>query len=163
MAYLTWTKDLELGIEVIDKQHARLVSYINDLDDAMRLPASGRREGVLNVLENALDYTESHFSYEEAMLDSVGYPFLKAHNKLHEMFIKRMNNYKQRFADGEEIAIELRNTLARWLVNHIKSEDADYAKYVKKHLAATHSAEPVPQPKPRDAATATLWQRLFGK
>jgi hemerythrin len=163
LAHLTWTRNLDLGIEVIDKQHGRIVSYINDLDDAMRLPAPGRRKGVLAVLKNAMDYTESHFSYEEAMLENVRYPFLKAHHKLHAMFIGRMNDYKRRFADGEDIGIELHNTLARWLVNHIQSEDADYAKYVKKHLAASRTAQPIPPLKPRDAATASLWRRLFGK
>jgi len=163
MAYLTWTKDLELGIKVIDRQHGRIVSYINDLDDAMRFPVASRRTGVLGVLDNAIDYTESHFSYEEAMLESVNYPFLKAHKKLHELFIKRMNDYKRRFSEGEEIAGELRNTLARWLVNHIKSEDADYAKYVRKYLASSQTAEePLLTPKPQDERTASLWKRLFG-
>jgi hemerythrin len=158
---MTWSKELELGIEVIDRQHERIVNYINDLEAASHLPAADRSSGVLAVIENAIEYTESHFSYEEAMLEEVGYPFLKAHNKLHELFIRRMNGYKQRFIEGEEVEGELRVTLARWLVNHIKSEDADYAKYVKQRMPSLRT-QSVPRPKPRDEKTASLWKRLFG-
>lgn len=31
MSYMKWTSDLELGIEVIDNQHRRIVEYMNDL------------------------------------------------------------------------------------------------------------------------------------
>ncbi len=34
MDYLEWTKDLDTGVTVIDKQHRRIVDYINQLVDA---------------------------------------------------------------------------------------------------------------------------------
>ena len=31
---LTWTPDLSVGIDIIDKQHMRIVEYINQLHEA---------------------------------------------------------------------------------------------------------------------------------
>ncbi len=34
MSYWTWDSSLSVGIEIIDEQHQRIVSYLNDLDVA---------------------------------------------------------------------------------------------------------------------------------
>lgn len=34
MAKFVWTDQLNVGIDVIDQQHRRIVEYINQLDDA---------------------------------------------------------------------------------------------------------------------------------
>jgi hemerythrin len=131
MTYMTWTPELSVGIDVIDKQHMRIVHYINELHDAMHMPPGElTRARILAVLTHAIEYTESHFGFEEAMLEDVSYTFLKAHKKVHELFIRKINDYKRRIHEGEDIAIELRDTLMRWLVNHIKSEDRDYSKWI---------------------------------
>jgi hemerythrin len=131
------------------------VNYINELCDAMHCVGSEKHETLVHVLDDLVDYTESHFSFEEAMLEDAGYPLLNAHKKMHELFIMRLNSYIRRFKAGEDITVELRDTLARWLINHIKTTDGSYVEYVK-HLNK-------PLPKPRDAKTASLWTRLFGR
>ena len=40
MAYLHWSSDLDTGIDVIDKQHQRIVDYLNELNTANE-PATG--------------------------------------------------------------------------------------------------------------------------
>jgi hemerythrin len=133
LAHLIWSKNLSVGIDVIDKQHMRIVSYINDLDDAMRLSSDPRaRARIESILRSAIEYTESHFGFEEAMLEDVNYPFLKAHKKIHELFVRRMLDYQRRLSEGENITLELHETLTRWLVNHIKSEDMDYSRWIAK-------------------------------
>ena len=62
MAHLDWTSDLETGIQVIDKQHQRIVEYINKLHHAQQHHS---REEVGNVLAELVDYTLSHFAFEE--------------------------------------------------------------------------------------------------
>ena len=46
---------------------------------------------------------------------------------MHELFIRRVNGFTVRAAKGEDIAAELQKVLSTWLLNHIASEDADYA------------------------------------
>jgi hemerythrin len=113
MAYLVWQDDLNTGIQVIDNQHKRIVEMINHLDDAQAQKDSALIGG---VIEELVDYTQSHFAFEEALLEDAGYQFTRAHKKVHELFIKRVSDYRLRYAAGEDIADELKGLLGRWVV-----------------------------------------------
>jgi hemerythrin len=144
---IIWDSKLDTGIEVIDSQHRRIVDYINDLEIAkMR----NDKRMVTDVIEQLIDYTQSHFGFEEEMLQESGYKFLKPHKKVHELFIKRVTEFTMRAAKGEEIADELHSMLSKWLLNHIANEDRDYSASVKQMLAAgvteTNTAVAVVQP-----------------
>jgi hemerythrin len=133
MAKLKWSADLNTGIEVIDKQHKVIVDYINQLDDAR---ATGlKKEAVGKVIDDLADYTTSHFSFEESMQEEAKYPFLKAHQKVHELFVRRVAEYQNRFKKGEDISEELHSLMFNWLYGHIKSDDADYIASVKQNLS----------------------------
>ena len=131
MAYLTWTNNLDTGIEVIDGQHRRIVDYINQLHDA-RLTEN--RKIIQKVIDDMVDYTISHFGFEETLIEDAGYEFTRPHKRVHELFIKRVNEYKQRFDAGENVTEELHSLLSRWLFNHILNDDAAYVKAVKSSL-----------------------------
>ncbi|MCU7853301.1 MAG: bacteriohemerythrin [Candidatus Thiodiazotropha sp. (ex Monitilora ramsayi)] len=131
MARLEWTEDLNTGIEVIDGQHKRIVEYINRLHDARILK---KRNMIGEVITATVDYTLSHFSFEEALMEDAGYEFTRPHKKVHELFIRRVSEYQQRFKDGEDVAEELYDLLARWLFNHIRHDDASYVKSVKSNM-----------------------------
>jgi hemerythrin len=131
MAYLHWSSDLDTGIEVIDKQHRRIVDYLNELNSANE---TGVKDATNQVLNELVDYTLTHFAFEEELQERAGYPFLKAHKRVHEIFTKRVAEFQKRAATGENVAPELLSMLKIWLVNHIKGDDADYAEIVKKTL-----------------------------
>lgn len=140
---IVWDQRLDTGIEVIDAQHRRIVEYINDLEVA-KLQHDKRL--VTDVIEQLIDYTQSHFGFEESMLEEAGYKFLKPHRKVHELFIKRVTEFTMRAAKGEEIADELHSMLTKWLLNHIANEDRDYAVVVKQMVG-----EPKDDPAAKDA------------
>ena len=131
MEYLRWTADLDTGIEPIDKQHRGIVDLINELNKANETQDLDVTKKVLNKL---VEYTVSHFSFEEDMQIKANYPYIKAHKRLHEVFIKRIENFIQRDLAGENITDELLSVLKTWLINHIYSEDKDYVEIVKKTL-----------------------------
>lgn len=132
---IIWDKKLETGIEVIDAQHQRIVEYINDLEIAkMKLD----KKMVNEIIEQLIDYTQSHFGFEEEMLEEAGYKFLKPHKKVHELFIRRVTDITMRAAKGEDIVDELHMMLSKWLINHISNEDRDYADAVKQMTGVDH-------------------------
>lgn len=133
MAKLVWTSDLNTGIDVIDKQHQRIVDYINELDSART--SGHQREDVGRVIDEMVDYTLSHFAFEESMQEEAHYPFLKAHKKVHELFVSKVANLQERYSLGEDVSEELHKMLFTWLYNHIKRDDADYVESVKKNIA----------------------------
>jgi hemerythrin len=128
MAKTIWTSNLNTGIETIDKQHKMIVEYINQLDDAK---AGGINNSlVAKVIDKLVGYTVSHFKYEERLLEEANYPFLKAHRNVHEIFIKRLNDYQERLRLGENISEELHAMMFNWLFGHIKHDDMDYVAIV---------------------------------
>jgi len=131
MAKFIWTEQLSIGIDVIDQQHRRIVEYINQLDDAR---SSGQKADVSKVIDELVDYTLSHFAFEESMQEEAKYPFFASHKKVHDLFAKRVSEYQQRFNDGEDVSKALNSLLVTWLFNHIKRDDADYVESVKVNM-----------------------------
>lgn len=128
MAYLIWSSDLDTGISVIDNQHRKIVDYINMLSTAKE---SGDKTVVAEVLDQLADYTMTHFAFEEGLQEQAGYQYLVAHKKVHALFIKKVSEYQSRMAGGEDVIDQILATLKRWLVNHIRNDDADYVTAVK--------------------------------
>ncbi len=131
MALLIWQDDLNTGIDIIDAQHQRIVEMINRLHVTNR---TMERIAVGEVIDELVDYTLSHFAFEEELMEEAGYPFCAAHKRVHEVFTKRVAEYRMRFQAGEDIVDDLRSLLSRWLFNHIRSDDKAYADSVKRHL-----------------------------
>ena len=136
MALLVWVPELDTGITEIDRQHRRIVDYINKLYE---LRASPDRDGLGHVIAEMVDYTESHFTFEEDMLENAGYAFLGPHKKVHELFIRRIASLQARFEVGEDVTGELHDMLSRWLFNHIRHEDHSYVEIAKAHLESSQA------------------------
>jgi hemerythrin len=130
MKRLIWTDNLNTGITVIDRQHGRIVDYINRLYDAQH--AGEPKYTICTITEELVDYTLTHFAFEEAMLENIRFPSLRAHKETHEEFSKLVNNLRSRLQRSEEAAIELNNLMVTWLFNHILHEDARYVPAVLK-------------------------------
>lgn len=131
MALLIWQDDLDTGIGVIDQQHRRIVEMINTLHQTQQ---QGQRLAVGEVIAELVDYTLSHFAFEEELMEEAGYPFCAAHKRVHEVFTRRVSEYRLRFEAGEDVTEELKQMLARWLFNHIRSDDKAYSDSVRRHL-----------------------------
>jgi hemerythrin len=131
MAHIDWTPDLEIGIGVIDGQHRRIVDYINTLDEVSRSP---ERKVVGRVIGDLIDYTYSHFAFEEALMEQAGYGFLAIHQNTHKAFCERIDDFKNRFDEGADVAEPLAELLRTWLIDHIMQDDRSYAALVREKL-----------------------------
>jgi hemerythrin len=133
---IMWTADLNTNIDVIDKQHMRIVDYINDLENAH---LRQDRNAIGKVLDDLVDYTLSHFAFEESLQEEAGYKYCKPHKRVHELFVRRVNEYTERFRLGDDVSAEIHKLLSAWLINHIKRDDADYVAVVKANMVGTAS------------------------
>lgn len=94
---------------------------------------SMERFAVGEVIDELVDYTLSHFAFEEELMEEAGYPFSAAHKRVHEVFASAYPNTGCVSA-GEDIVDDYRGMLSRWLFNHIRNDDKAYADSVKRHL-----------------------------
>ncbi len=149
---IIWTPDLNTGIDIIDHQHRRIVDFINDLEAAQVI---GDKKQIRQVIYDCVDYTLSHFAFEESMQEEAGYQYCKPHKKVHELFTRKVTEYQERMELGDDVSEELHAMLARWLVNHIKRDDADYVSVVKANMKT--------ETPPTEAKKQTGWfRKLFG-
>ncbi len=131
MAYISWTDDLATGISVIDNQHKRIIHYINQLTDAQRL-----NDNILTgeVLINLIDYTLSHFAFEESLMEEAHYNAANIHKQTHDAFRNKISDYQQRHAKGERVTDELFQLLNIWLMDHIAEDDSSYVPVVRENI-----------------------------
>jgi hemerythrin len=136
---LRMTRDLCTGIETIDEQHSAMVDYINGLESAI---GGGDERVVGLVLERLSDYSIFHLRYEEELMEQATYPYLKPHKAIHDLFVKRLESYQQRYLDGENVAQELHSVLANWLVQHIKQTDMAYVSHLEQARTVIEKRDP---------------------
>jgi hemerythrin len=160
MSKVFWIDRYNTGIAEIDIQHKQIIYYLNRLNDARM---KGSVNAVKAVIEGIVDFTLSHFAFEEAIMEQAKYPFASAHKSVHESFIKRVEKLQVRFKAGEDISEELYDFLKRWLVNHIQRDDGAYVRQVKKHLhSLTVEVLAVPNTESQGSWVTRAAKKFFG-
>jgi hemerythrin len=129
---LNWTDDLNTGIPEVDAQNQRLADFINTLQEAKE---SDDRERLGEVLEEMLDFCVNQFFFEEQLMEKADYEFRSAHERVHEIFIKKLADFRGRYANGEDVNAELLAMLNSWVQNHVAREDKAYAASVSRVIA----------------------------
>lgn len=83
---MKWASEYNTGIDVIDEQHKRILDYINEIDD---VKDDEDRRRIKDVLDNIIDYTQSHFTFEESLQEEADYKYRVPHKRVHDLFIKK--------------------------------------------------------------------------
>jgi hemerythrin len=130
MALMEWTPQMQIGIKQIDSEHKKLVLLINQLFEAMQKGAG--HEALGQILTGLINYTATHFAYEEKLFAETGYPDTAAHKKEHENLKQRVLDIQKRYAAGDEdtLSIETLTFLKNWLINHTTGSDKKYAPHL---------------------------------
>ncbi len=123
MTHISWDDSFNTGIELIDFQHRKIVSMINDLHSSS---ANSEYAVIDDVLERMREYVAEHFKFEEELMHAANYLFTETHIKLHQRFLGRLDLMTQQHQSGEHISTELSEFLSSWLTHHIGHEDQDY-------------------------------------
>lgn len=121
---MDWSDSLKIGIGSIDKQHEKLVGLLNELYDGFQ---SGHgRDTIGHVLDGLIDYTSTHFKYEEDIFDRIGYAESTAHKKEHQALVARVLDVQKKYRAGEMLTQEVMVFLKGWLEQHILGTDRRY-------------------------------------
>ena len=130
---LIWDKKFELGNIQVDRQHKSLCDMVNNL---IRQCEQGKAaEMVEETIAFLTDYTTHHFDSEEALQLEIGYPGYIEHKKIHEDFKitvgKILQSYKEN-GSSDQLAIDIREILIEWLLDHIQNEDMKIGAYIRR-------------------------------
>src|SRR6476661_2287299 len=92
VALLEWTDEFSVGIKLIDKQHMILIRTINLL--AMAVQRNSSKDLLTEIMETLVDYTDTHFAYEEELFDRFGYPDTAEHKAAHRSLLGKVVDFK---------------------------------------------------------------------
>ena len=123
MSRYEFTKKLETGSAVIDKEHRELFQAVNKLLDAC---SEGKgRASMDETIKFLNNYVEQHFSHEEQLQKQSGYPDLAAHRVFHEKYKQTLKEITARISVSGPTITELGklNGHISVLVSHITTED----------------------------------------
>lgn len=124
-----WKPEYSVGIDSIDAQHKTLIELINKLQNAVDF-ATGR-DFELAALDELVNYTLTHFRYEEDLMKKHGYPSFEAHRAEHAKMVTRVDRLLEEYRADEDLA--MRKALAfvkDWLINHINGTDQQYSDFL---------------------------------
>lgn len=137
---IEWSSKYEIGIDLIDEQHKKLVELVADFYSALMAPTTQKSQVASALLNKALHdcvaYVQTHFSTEEQLLQRAGYKDFAAHKKQHEEFTKQVLETAKSFNKNNMlVAVKFARFLYDWILAHISHTDRLYIPCVKAYLA----------------------------
>ena len=127
--YFEWKDEYSVGLDSIDQQHKKLLNLINQLQTAVEY--STGEEFEREALDALVDYTKTHFTYEEGLMRDNGYPDYEPHKAQHEEMVKHVEKVLSEFEKDKDTA--MMNAVAflkDWLINHINGTDKLYSEFL---------------------------------
>jgi hemerythrin len=126
MTFMTWTKEMSVGVASLDDDHKKLIGIINELHDG--IVAGHKKEILAAVLDQLVDYTKFHFTKEEELFLKTKYLGASTHMMEHASFVSRITNLQERLksAPVAMLDLELMSYLRNWLLTHIQGSDKKY-------------------------------------
>ncbi|MCU7809633.1 MAG: bacteriohemerythrin, partial [Candidatus Thiodiazotropha sp. (ex Notomyrtea botanica)] len=116
--FVSWDNSLSVGIAVIDEEHQKLLTLINNLQTAILYPTGESFER--QALSELVDYTKYHFEREEKLMQDNGYPEYEQHKQQHEEMIAKVSVFLSKYENDREGTVdELTSFLKTWLIDHI--------------------------------------------
>lgn len=121
-----WKKQYALEIEAMDNEHKELISKINNLIQKQK-----QNKDISDNFEDLLSYTKYHFKNEEEYMNSIAYPDLNNHKKIHVNLLQNLSSHYEKLQTGKTRPELLINFLNDWLLKHILTIDMKYAFFSK--------------------------------
>lgn len=128
--FMAWKDEYSVGIEAIDNDHRKLIKLINQFQTAVfyRTGEEFERE----AFDELVDYTQTHFTREEALMEKHGYPDFEAHVAEHRKMIGQVENVMTQYqTEGRrETLNDAVLFLREWLIEHINGTDQAYSAFL---------------------------------
>lgn len=129
MELIKWSDLYSVKNSIIDEQHKKLISIINEL---FTLISSRNNQRLEEIISDLVKYTNYHFKTEEEILDKYNYFEKDEHIKQHKQFLNQILEFNDDFLNGKiQLKFEVFSFLKDWLLKHIIGSDKKYMNYFK--------------------------------
>ena len=129
MTTISWTNKASINVEELDKQHEKLVELVNhvyDLDKTI-----GKGDVLDKAFDDLIEYTNSHFTREEELMDHYRHPEHLTHKKNHQELLQKLIEIRDMYYKGnKDIITGLALIFNSWLMDHLYSDDKKLGEYL---------------------------------
>ena len=124
----SWKPEYTVAVERFDREHKKLFSLLNDLNESMR--AGQGRFVVGRVLHELMNYTRTHFAAEVTAMRRAGSPGIDEHIAEHDALSAKVAAFVAEYEAGNTqlVSIDLLYFLRDWLEKHILQTDQKYTR-----------------------------------
>ena len=130
-AFIEWEDRFKLGINLIDRQHEKLVELTNNLHMACLQGTKSANNNFIETVHEVVNYVRYHFSTEEKLMLIVNYPKYPFHKKEHEAFIREILVQTQLFTNNSHLVPNrFVYFLKEWILSHIAVCDKVTVDYI---------------------------------
>lgn len=130
---LLWTKNLEVGVSLIDEQHKKWFEKADKLFEAGKNGKS--KEYIIQMFDFLDGYTKTHFKDEENYMLSIKYPEYNQQKQMHEGFIKKLVELRKEYETAGAnivVVINANQFILDWLTKHISNADKKIGEFARK-------------------------------
>ena len=134
-----FTDKYKTGIMLVDDEHKHLFEIIRDTNDVIHAELlHDKYDEIMRLLAELKNYTEFHFSDEEALMERIHYPQLEAQKRAHSAFVGRLVEVDLTDLDNmddnqQEYLTDLIQFLLSWLSNHILGSDKKIGDFIREN------------------------------
>ena len=123
-----WKDEYGIGIDAIDHDHQRLLATV---DSALKRFGDDRNDehiaATIADLEQAFD---SHFRFEETLMESVSFPGLAAHRDKHHAFLAMLGELRQFHPGSADFNNDFLHAFRNWILYHIMVSDREIGRFL---------------------------------
>jgi len=118
MEALTWSPKMSLGIVEMDNAHKALLLELTGIMTAPDHEFTARLQRIVVLLE-------TDFREEEALMERMNYPELRAHRQEHADLLSTLHHVAPKAMSGDYVLPrQVLNMLPQWFLNHLVRMDA---------------------------------------
>jgi hemerythrin len=126
-----WQNSYSVGIKMVDEQHKELIKFTNTLFNSCLTGHEQSRAAFLNIIHEAVNYIDYHFSTEEKIMERVNYPDLPEHRGEHKSFVREVFVKVEDFSSGKLLVpLTFVYFLRDWVFHHIAVCDKKMGDYL---------------------------------
>lgn len=120
-----------VGIPQVDQEHRQLFDIAGDIYDSLGSNEATAQAAARNAVARLLDYTATHFTSEETLMEAAGYPDLKVHRLLHQQLLHQAHDMAMRVELGDRyLPADLSHFIYVWLIKHIQAQDKRFGEFM---------------------------------
>jgi len=129
MSRITWDPIYSVHVDILDEQHKKLFSTVNNLIDIFE----GGSGDFLSVINDLVQYLSVHFHQEHIVMMNAKFPGFMAHSKEHQKFTDKVGEFLQAYKEGnKDLGFNMVVFMKDWLREHTTKLDMEYAEYLLK-------------------------------